>query len=516
MSLQEPRRRDGCRRRRWSGLAVLGVGYFLAYIPYGFLVKTSTDGLLPGVPKVSGLVLLPASALATFICTYVGVSLFGAWRHVERRPIAGFSVPVPRLSLVLSGLCTAVIIATTTLAYAFPGVSIVVMMVLMRGGVLTIGRVTDMMQGRRVQWSAIVGCLLTGVAVVIGLFGGQDLMLGAAAAWVIGAYLVGYAVRFQVIQRLSKTDDRQATYRYLVEEQMVAMPTLVLLCLLATVAGPAGVQREVQTGFALLMAGGAELLVGLLVGVSYALLYVLGTLIYLHPREYTCCVPVNRASSILAGVIASVAITVLFNQPLPSAAQFVGAALLAAALFAIGWPDIRPRWERRRQQVADYLILFVCTGNTARSPIAQALCTAAIAERLNLSRTELAARGITIASAGVRARVGAPMKPDAVAALGSIGVEPHDHIARQLTHDLAARATAIYCMTEVQVQQVLEIAPHVAAKIRCLASQDELEEPVGLPATRQFAEHARTAIHARLDELLRHLGPVPDMTPRPA
>jgi protein-tyrosine-phosphatase len=510
VSTLEPTRRDRREgeRPRWAWsttLPALGVGYFLAYIPYSFLVKASTDGLLPGVPKVSGFLLLPGSALATLLATFAGLSLVGAWRHV-RRSSTGLALPVPRLPVVLSGLCTAVIIATTTLAYAFPGVSIVVMMVLMRGGVLTIGRFTDMARGRRVHWTAIAGCLLTGIAVVIGLFGGADLTLGTAAAWVIGAYLAGYLVRFQVIQRLSKTHDSLATHRYIVEEQMVAMPALLLLCVVAAISGPADVQREVRAGFTLLATGGTALAPALLVGVSYAALYVFGTLIYLHPREYTCCVPVNRASSILAGVLASVAIAVLFDQPLPSASQFAGAALLATALFVIAWPDLRPRWERTRDQVADCLILFVCTGNTARSPIAQALCSAAIGERLRLSRQDLAERGLTIASAGVKARVGAPMKPDAIAALGALGVPPHDHAARQFTPELAAQAAAIYCMTAAQVEQALAIAPHAAAKIRCLAVQDELEEPVGLPATLQFAEHARAAIHTRFDDLLLHLG----------
>lgn len=508
MSTPEPTRREGLRSRwAWSAtLPVLGVGYFLAYIPYSFLVKATTDGLLPGVPKVTGFLLLPASALATLVCTYVGVTLLGAWRHVGRREVGGLSLPLPRLLVVLSGLCTAVIIATTTLAYAFPGVSIVLMMVLMRGGVLGIGRVTDMVQGRRVHWTAIAGFVLTGVAVAIGLVGGQDLQLGAPAALVIGAYLAGYVVRFHVIQRLSKTDDRLATHRYIVEEQMVAMPALLLICVAAAVAGPAEVQQQVRAGFALLTTGGAGLAPALFVGVSYAALYVFGTLIYLHPREYTCCVPVNRASSILAGVIASLAITALFGQPLPSAAQFVGAGLLASALFVIALPDLRPRVERGRERVADCLILFVCTGNTARSPIAQALCTAALAERLNRSGGELAAMGLTVASAGVKARVGAPMKPEAVAALAALGVPPHDHVARQFTPALAAQASAIYCMTAAQAEDARALAPDAAAKIRCLASGDELEEPVGLPATLQFAEHARAALQSMFDEFLLQFG----------
>ena len=154
---------------------------------------------------------------------------------------------------------------------------------------------------------------------------------------------------------------------------------------------------------------------------------------------------------------------------------------------------------------ADRLILFVCAGNTARSPIAQALCAAAIAERLNVSRHDLGALGITIASAGVTARVGRPMKPEAVEVLEAMGVEPHRHEAQQLTPGLIARATAIYCMTAGQVRQALEIGPGAAAKIHCLSPQGDLEEPVGTPATQRFADRAHAAIQERLSEVLRQL-----------
>lgn len=485
-------------------LALLGLGYFLSYMPYAFLVKTSTDGLLPGVPKASGVFLLPGSVLATFVCTYLVVTLFGWWRHVEHRAILGFSVPVPRPQAIFSGVCAAVIIGTTTLAYSVPGVSIVLMMVLMRGGVLAIARITDFVVGRKVHWSAMAAFILTLIAITIGLLGQKNLAIGVAAGGVIGAYLGGYVFRFRVIQRLSKTQNRRAQFRYVAEEQMIAMPALLLMCVAMAFVGPTETQMEVRAGFELLVTGGALLVPTLLIGVFYAVLYMFGTLIYLHPREYTFCVPVNRASSILSGIIASIAITALFDRPLPGAAQFVGAVLLMIALMTMGLPSILPLL-RRRGRPADRLLLFVCAGNTARSPIAQSLCATAIAERLNVSRYDLETLGITIASAGVAARVGKPMKPDAVEALGAMGVEPHDHEARQLTPELIAHAAAIYCMTADQLERVLEIAPDAAAKVHCLSTRGELDEPVGPEATLRFAEYARAAINERIGELVQHL-----------
>ena len=41
----------------------------------------------------------------------------------------------------------------------------------------------------------------------------------------------------------------------------------------------------------------------LLIGLGYACLYLFGTMIYLDAREFTFCVPVNRAGSLLSGAM---------------------------------------------------------------------------------------------------------------------------------------------------------------------------------------------------------------------
>ena len=45
--------------------------------------------------------------------------------------------------------------------------------------------------------------------------------------------------------------------------------------------------------------------------------------------------------------------------------------------------------------------VFVCTGNTCRSPMAEALCKALLCERLGCTADELTARGYVVLSAGI-------------------------------------------------------------------------------------------------------------------
>ena len=58
------------------------------------------------------------------------------------------------------------------------------------------------------------------------------------------------------------------------------------------------------------------------------------------------------------------------------------------------------------QRQAACLIVFVCTGNTCRSPLAEALCKARLAERLGCTAADLPERGFHIFSAGLAAMTG--------------------------------------------------------------------------------------------------------------
>src|SRR5512139_2075987 len=120
--------------RSWwivGGMLGLGIGYFLWYTPYSGLAKALSAGLLTGEP-VGGLILLPASALGQLIVMPITLSLMGWWKYARRRTVGGISVPFPGRETAVSAFWMALIVGTTTLNFTFPGVSILLVLVLMR------------------------------------------------------------------------------------------------------------------------------------------------------------------------------------------------------------------------------------------------------------------------------------------------------------------------------------------------------------------------------------------------
>ena len=313
-------------------------GYFACYAPYSALTKALSRGMLPGVPRVAGTSILPLSVSASLVGMVVFLSAMGWWRYATQWKLAGRSLPRPAGLILVSGLCTSGIVMTTTLSYTFTGVSIVLVMLLMRGGVLILAPLVDFVSRRKVAWYSWVALSLSLCALLVALGSDGDWRITGACAFNVSIYLACYFVRLRLMSRLAKSSDSKATARYFVEEQMVATPvSLIALAVLASWGGNE-MAADLRVGF--LEVGGAALAVVMVIGLLSQGTGVFGGLILLDPRENAYCVPVNRASSILAGVVASFLLTLLPGGHLPRTSELVGAGIIIVAMGFLSVPTL--------------------------------------------------------------------------------------------------------------------------------------------------------------------------------
>lgn len=319
--------------QRRSPLSIwwFALGYFAAYVPYAALTKALGQGRWPsGAPHVAALEVLPVSTVASLVAMLTFLGATGWWRVAGRVRVGAWSWPAPSRWTFVSGLATSLVIATTTLAYALEGPSLLMMMLLMRGGVLVLAPLVDLSNRHRVRWFSWAALVLSVGSLWVATHG-EARFPGWLAAADVALYLLAYFVRLTLMSRLAKTQASLDRRRFFVEEQLVATPAVVtLLALLAAVPSP--VASDLRTGFAHLTRFDSTLGTLLVIGVCSQATGVFGALILLDGREHSFCVPVNRASSVLAGVAASAALAVGAGAAWPATGEWWGAVLMVAAL----------------------------------------------------------------------------------------------------------------------------------------------------------------------------------------
>lgn len=128
-------------------------------------------------------------------------------------------------------------------------------------------------------------------------------------------------------------------------------------------------------------------------------------------------------------------------------------------------------------------ILFVCTGNTCRSPMAEHFF-------VKLSRE--AGLPCTASSAGTQAAIGMPLSRGAAAVFAARGIGPVAHRARRVDKALLDGADAVYVMERAHREDLISRFPDSAAKIAVLREAAgltplDVEDPVGADAADYIA-----------------------------
>jgi hypothetical protein len=319
------------RRTFTLGIWALALGYFAFYAPYAALVRVTSMGAPAAIDGVAfRLGMLLTAGLATAVVMALTVTGLGWWRYAPRRVVGGMRLPWPTRRTRRAGLATVAIIYATTLMYTFSDVSILLAMLFMRAGVLMLAPVVDGVFKRRVRWFSWTAFGLSLLAASIVAVELPSYQLTWALATTVGVYVAAYAIRLHGMNSMAKSPDRDATCRYFVEEQMVAMATLVAVPVVVMLIGSSGLSDGIRRGFTSFVSANA-LLPSFVIGALYASLYWFGTSIYLDRRENTFCISLNRCSSVLAVIGASYGLTFLSGLA-PNTGELTSAALILSAM----------------------------------------------------------------------------------------------------------------------------------------------------------------------------------------
>ena len=149
------------------------------------------------------------------------------------------------------------------------------------------------------------------------------------------------------------------------------------------------------------------------------------------------------------------------------------------------------------RRLSSFVLVFVCTGNTCRSPMAEVLAKKLIAKRLQCRADELEEHGVIVASAGISAAMGGRPSPQAVEVLRARGLDLSQHESQPLNEQLVRHADLILTMTRGHREAILGQWPTAAGRTQVLREdENDVPDPVGGPA--ELYKRAAEQIEAEL------------------
>ena len=218
-------------------LIQLCIGYFIFYVITGVSVKYF---LGTGMPEMQYLIY--STIGGNLIALAIVISL--RWYKLQSNKlieVSGFKIPEEYLYIIPSGICTAIVIPTTTLMYSLP-ISVMVAMVIMRGSVIIISRLIDAIQikqgilKKRVYKEENIAVVFALIAVGINLFfangEGFDFIYNTAAVAILSSYIIAYFIRIYIMNYYKNTRGKgvkQDNKGFFAIEQIAATITMVLI-----------------------------------------------------------------------------------------------------------------------------------------------------------------------------------------------------------------------------------------------------------------------------------------------
>lgn len=160
--------------------------------------------------------------------------------------------------------------------------------------------------------------------------------------------------------------------------------------------------------------------------------------------------------------------------------------------------------EANLKRLASFMIVLVCTGNTCRSPMAEALLKKRLAARLGCKIEELDDRGVVVMSAGISAPPGGRAANEAIETMKERGLDLTQHESQPLSERLVKFADAIITMTAGHRDAILQAWPEAEPRVHLISrGRGDVADPIGGPMElyRRCAEQLDAYLEAWAAEL---------------
>lgn len=317
-----------------SQLIQFCIGYFVLYVITGISVKYFLGSPQQGFPGMLEINYLVYNTIGGNFLALVVVLIF-RWYKIQSNAYTGFlgkKIPSELLYIIPSGICTAVVIPTTTLMYTLP-ISVMVAMVIMRGSIIVISRAIDAIQikqgilHKKVYWEENAAVLFAVIAVAANLVnlkpGSFDFIGSTAAMSILISYLIAYSIRIYIMNYYKNTRGKgvkQDNKAFFAIEQIAAtvtMFTVGIILFYSTDLFGWTAKQIVQFREAFVTPDNMWSW-AMISGLAFGLLAFFSVFIFMFKgRTATFAGLVNRLTSLIAGTAATLLFAVVFGGKYP-------------------------------------------------------------------------------------------------------------------------------------------------------------------------------------------------------
>ncbi|RCK77461.1 MAG: hypothetical protein IGBAC_1770 [Ignavibacteriae bacterium] len=336
-------------------LIQLCIGYFFFYLIFGVAVKYFTEYLVNQIAtpelfksmqiKMNMEFLIYSTIGGNLLALSIAIGL--KWYKLKSnlyKNVLGLNIPTELIYIIPSGICTAVVIPTTTLMYTLP-ISVMVAMVIMRGSIIVISRLVDAIQikqkilKKRVYKEEEFAVIFAIAAVSVHLFfdkgGGFEFLKNTTAVIILTSYITAYALRLYIMNYFKNTRGKgvpQDNKGFFAIEQISATLTILTVgIVLFSIDNPKSYQVIL---FQEVLKQPSEYWKWeIIAGISFGVVAFFSVFLFMFKgRTATFAGLVNRLTSLIAGTAATLTSFFLFGGKFPKLSDWISLGFILIAV----------------------------------------------------------------------------------------------------------------------------------------------------------------------------------------